>query len=94
MGVRAAPPKKACLLVGERLDDLVGDVDPRARKHHRILQDQVELLLLGNLLDDLSLDSFWMSASRPANSFSSFCCARFAGTASRNSRSVFTNPIL
>ena len=38
--------------------------------------------------------SFWISASRAANSFSSFCCARFAGAASRNRRSVLTKPIL
>src|SRR5271169_4975393 len=53
MGVRAAPPNQARLLVGERLDHLVGDVDPRARKHDRILQYQVEFFQLGNLLDDL-----------------------------------------
>src|SRR5687767_15444313 len=35
----------------ERLDHLVGDVDARAREHG-ILEDDVELLLLGNLADD------------------------------------------
>src|SRR5579862_348616 len=33
------------------------------------------------------------SAFLAANSFSSFCCARLAGEASRKTRSVFTNPI-
>src|SRR5215510_14023069 len=35
----------------ERLDHLVGDVDARAREHG-ILEDDVELLLLGDLADD------------------------------------------
>src|SRR5690348_16537287 len=43
--------RRARLLVGERLDHLVGDVDPLARVHHGVLQDQVELLALGDLLD-------------------------------------------
>src|SRR5262249_19434525 len=42
----------------------------------------------------ICLESFWISASRPANSFSSFCWARFAGAASRKSRSLLMNPIL
>ena len=41
------------LLVGERLDHLLGDVDALARAHNRVLQDQVELLGLGDLLDHL-----------------------------------------
>src|SRR6185503_4382839 len=45
--------RRARLLVGQRLDHLVGDVDPLAREHHGILQDQVELLALGDLLDHL-----------------------------------------
>src|SRR5438105_2803117 len=44
----------ARLLVGERPDDLLGDVDPLAREHDRILQDEVELLRLGDLLDHLA----------------------------------------
>src|SRR5258706_9785858 len=39
------------LLVRQRLDDLLGDVDARAREH-RFLDDQVELLLLRDLVDD------------------------------------------
>src|SRR5947207_9463985 len=39
------------LLICQRLDDLLGDVDARAREH-RFLHDQVELLLLGDLVDD------------------------------------------
>src|SRR3954471_11948548 len=39
------------LLVRERLDDLFGDVDARAREHHRVLDDEVELLGLRDLLD-------------------------------------------
>ena len=46
---RRAPP----LLVGERLDHLLGDVDLLAREDDRVLQDQVELLGLGDLLDHL-----------------------------------------
>src|SRR5687768_10227684 len=38
-------------LAVQRLDHLVGDVDARAREHG-ILEDDVELLLLGNLADD------------------------------------------
>src|SRR5712691_7174797 len=41
------------LLVGKRLDDLVGDIDALACKDHGILQDQVELLNLGHLLNHL-----------------------------------------
>src|SRR5258708_5537931 len=40
-----------CSLVRQSLDDLVGDVDLAAREH-RLLEDQVELLLLGDLVDD------------------------------------------
>src|SRR2546429_5394492 len=43
----------APLFVGERLDHLFGDVDALARIHDGILQDQVELLGLGDLQDDL-----------------------------------------
>src|ERR1700748_2054942 len=50
----ASPRKCPRLLVGEGLDDLVGDVDPLAREHHRILEDEIELLrprdLLGHLV--------------------------------------------
>src|SRR5215470_17344635 len=41
------------LLVGERLDHLLGDVDFLAGKDDRILQYQVELLGFRDLLDDL-----------------------------------------
>src|SRR5688572_588920 len=41
------------LLVGQRLDHLFGDVDALAREHDRVLQDEIELLGLGDLLDDL-----------------------------------------
>src|SRR6266550_2527623 len=47
---RASP---APLFVGERFDHLFGDIDALARIHDGILQDQVELLGLGNLQDDL-----------------------------------------
>src|SRR5512140_1978794 len=39
------------LLVRQGLDDLVGDVDARAREDG-LLDDEVELLLLGDLVDD------------------------------------------
>src|SRR4051812_19015900 len=42
----------AASLGREGLDDLLGDVDAPAREH-RLLQDQVELLLLRDLVDDL-----------------------------------------
>src|SRR5512143_2538843 len=41
------------LLVGERLDHLLGDVDLLARVDDGVLDDQVELLGLGDLLDHL-----------------------------------------
>src|SRR5947207_5440881 len=47
------PIRRRTLFVGERLDHLFGDVDALARVHDGILQDQVELLGLGNLQDDL-----------------------------------------
>src|SRR5512146_1502155 len=39
------------LLVRQGLDDLVGDVDARSREH-RLLDDEVVVLLLGDLVDD------------------------------------------
>src|SRR4051812_14289525 len=58
----ASPPSRATIsrrvsvgtpasLGREGLDDLLGDVDAPARED-RLLQDQVELLLLGDLVDD------------------------------------------
>src|SRR5574337_846812 len=41
------------LLVGERLDHLVGDIDALARVDDRVLQDQIVLLARGDLLDHL-----------------------------------------
>src|SRR3954465_3536782 len=41
------------LLVGERLDHLFGDIDALAGEHDGVLQDEVELLGLGHLLDHL-----------------------------------------
>src|SRR5690348_9189709 len=51
--VRAARTGRATLLVGERLDHPVGDVDALARVDDRILEDQVVLLVGGDLLDHL-----------------------------------------
>src|SRR5690242_15884039 len=48
-----APVRRGTLLVGERLDHPVGDVDALARVNDRILQDQVVLLVGGDLLDHL-----------------------------------------
>src|SRR4051794_23239516 len=40
-------------LVGKRLDHLVGDVDALTGVDHRVLENQIELLVGGDLLDDL-----------------------------------------
>src|SRR5213075_809566 len=53
MGAQRLRKMPTRLLVGERLDHLFGDVDLLARVDDRVLDDEIELLGFGDLLDHL-----------------------------------------